>query len=145
MAGCPVAESSRERMLQQETSAVQRWIDEMTEQGVNGWTMTEVGPNMYSWNYKWFSLVDSGCGAHLTQRVFPSIVNIACSRRRRRRRCCCCCCGCCSLETHSVYNTDHVYPTSVHPLDDPPHPRDIIPTNRHSNRETPLIISIIFG
>ena len=42
MTGCPVAESSRERMLQQETSAVQRWIDGMTEQGVNGWMMTEV-------------------------------------------------------------------------------------------------------
>jgi len=36
MTGCPVAESSRERMPQQETSAVQRWIDGMTEQGVNG-------------------------------------------------------------------------------------------------------------
>ena len=30
-------------MLQQETSADQRWNDGMTEQGVNGWTMTEIG------------------------------------------------------------------------------------------------------
>ena len=43
MIGCPVAENSRGRMLQQETSADQRWNDGMTEQGVNGWTMTEVG------------------------------------------------------------------------------------------------------
>ena len=42
MTGCPVAENFRGRMLQQETSADQLRNDEMTEQGVNGWTMTEV-------------------------------------------------------------------------------------------------------
>ena len=52
MTGCPVAESSRERMLQQETSAVQRWIDGMTEQGVNGYgTMTEVGDDQVGLQY----------------------------------------------------------------------------------------------
>ena len=51
MTGCPVAESSRERMLQQETSAVQRWIDGMTEQGVNGWKMTEVGDDQIGLQY----------------------------------------------------------------------------------------------
>ena len=51
MTGCPVAESSRERMLQQETSAVQRWIDGMTEQGVNGWKMTEVGDDQVGLQY----------------------------------------------------------------------------------------------
>jgi len=51
MTGCPVAQSSRERMLQQETSAVQRWIDGMTEQGVNGWIMTEVGDDQVGLQY----------------------------------------------------------------------------------------------
>jgi len=51
MTGCPVAEISRERMLQQETRAVQRWIDGMTEQGVNGWTMTEVGDDQVGLQY----------------------------------------------------------------------------------------------
>jgi len=51
MTGCPVVESSRERMLQQETSAIQRWIDGMTEQGVNGWTMTEVGDDQVGLQY----------------------------------------------------------------------------------------------
>ena len=51
MSGCPVTESSRERMLQQETSAVQRWIDGMTEQGVNGWKMTEVGDDQVGLQY----------------------------------------------------------------------------------------------
>ena len=51
MTGCPVAESSRGRMLQQETSADQRWNDEMTEQGVNGWTMTEVGDDQVGLQY----------------------------------------------------------------------------------------------
>ena len=46
-----MAESSRERMLQQETRAVQRWIDGMTEQGVNGWTMTEVGDDQVGLQY----------------------------------------------------------------------------------------------
>ena len=43
MTGCPVAESSKGRMLQQETSADQRWNNGMTVQGMNGWTMTEAG------------------------------------------------------------------------------------------------------
>ena len=51
MTGCPVAESSRERMLQQETSAVQRWINGITEQGVNGWTMTEVDDDQVGLQY----------------------------------------------------------------------------------------------
>ena len=51
MTGCPVAESSKERMLQQETSAVQRWIDGMTEPGVSGWTMTEVGDDQVGLQY----------------------------------------------------------------------------------------------
>jgi len=51
MTGCPVAENSRGRMLQQETSADQRWNDGMTEQGVNGWTMTEVGDNQVRLQY----------------------------------------------------------------------------------------------
>jgi len=38
-------------MLQQETSAVQRWIDGMTEQGVSGWTMTEVGDDQVGLQY----------------------------------------------------------------------------------------------
>jgi len=51
MTGCPVAESSRGRMLQQETSADQQWNDGMTEQGVNGWTMTEVGDDQVGQQY----------------------------------------------------------------------------------------------
>ena len=51
MTGCPVAENSRGRMLQQETSADQRWNDRMTEQGVNGWTMTEVGDDQVGLQY----------------------------------------------------------------------------------------------
>ena len=50
MTGCPVAENSRGRMLQQETSADQRWNNGMTEQGVNGW-MTEVGDDQVGQQY----------------------------------------------------------------------------------------------
>ena len=38
-------------MLQQETSADQRWNDGMTEQGVSGWTMTEVGDDQVGLQY----------------------------------------------------------------------------------------------
>ena len=51
MTGCPVAESSIGRMLQQETSADQRWNNGMTEQGVNGRTMTEVGDDQVRLQY----------------------------------------------------------------------------------------------
>jgi len=51
MTGCPVAESSRGRMLQQETSADQQWNNGMTEQGVNGWMMTEVGDDLVGLQY----------------------------------------------------------------------------------------------
>jgi len=38
-------------MLQQEASADQRWNNGMTEQGVNGWTMTEVGDDQVGLQY----------------------------------------------------------------------------------------------
>ena len=51
MTGCPMGESSIGRMLQQETRADQRWNNGMTEQGVNGWTMTEVGDDQVGLQY----------------------------------------------------------------------------------------------
>ena len=44
-------------MLQQETSADQRWNNGMTEQGVNGWTMTEVGDDQVGLQYGWSETV----------------------------------------------------------------------------------------